>query len=69
MATPTIDEVKLYSIREVAQMMDLPPLEVNRRIRKKDIVAEKVGWFWVIKGEAVLGAMSSDWYRKHLQNQ
>ena len=54
--------------------MDLPHLEVIRRIRRGDIKARKAGWNWIIFEEDITAAMQSDWYlrrqaRKAAQSQ
>lgn len=60
---------KLYSVSQVAEELDLPHLEVNRRIRRGDIKASKLGWNWVIEEEAVVAAKNSDWYKRRLARQ
>lgn len=60
----------LLSVREVSEMLGLPHLEVNRRIRRGDIQAQKLGgWTWVIKKEDAEAAMKSDWYLKRVAKQ
>ena len=64
-----IDKVREFSVKEAAELLGMPHLEVNRRIRKGDIKAHKVGWFWVIYGRDLISAVTSDWYQKRLMKQ
>jgi hypothetical protein len=60
---------KLFTARQVGEVLDLPHLEVIRRIRRGDIIAKKLGWNWVIEEDAVDKARGSDWYQRHLARQ
>jgi hypothetical protein len=54
---------KLLPAREVGDRLDLTHIEVIRRIRRGDIDAKKVGWFWLIKEEEVDFVKKKRWYR------
>ena len=61
---------KLMSARQAGEMMGLPHTEVIRRIRKKDIKADKIGWNYVLTKPDVKEAMKSEWYKKiHTANK
>lgn len=63
---------KLYSPREVGEILGLPHLEVIRRIRRGDISAAKIGkngWNWIIQEDAIDTARESDWYKRRLARQ
>lgn len=62
-----IDPIGDYAVSEVAAHLGMKHLEVTRRINRGDIVAHKVGWFWVVKGQAILDAKRTPWYRKRLK--
>jgi hypothetical protein len=55
-------KVKVLTAREVGIRMDLPHTEVIRRIRRGDIEASKLGWFWIVEEGDMVTAMQSDWY-------
>lgn len=55
---------KIYSARQAGEELDLEHLEVIRRIRRGEIEAKKLGWNWVITGEAIAKVKESEWYRK-----
>lgn len=55
-------KVKIYSARQAGKELDLPHQEVIRRIRRGDIEADKMGWNWVITGDAIEKVKQSDWY-------
>lgn len=57
---------KIFTPRQVGEELDLPHLEVIRRIRRGDIKAQKLGWNWVIEEDAVEAARKSDWYQRRL---
>lgn len=57
---------RIYSARQAGEVLDLPHLEVIRRIRRGDIEAKKLGWNWVIEEAALEKAKNSDWYKNHL---
>jgi hypothetical protein len=59
--------VKVYSPRQVGELMGLTHQEVIRRIHKGQIEAQKVGaWNWMIQQPAVEAAIASDWYKRRL---
>lgn len=58
----TVDAGKFYSAKQAAEIMDMRHAEVIRRINRGDIVAERVGWNWIIPGKSILLAMKKDWY-------
>lgn len=60
-------KIKAYSAKQVAEKMGLRHTEVIRRIRKNDIEASKMGWFYVITEEALEEAMNSEWYKQYRQ--
>lgn len=60
---------KLYTPKMVGEELDLPHLEVIRRLRKGDIEGKKLGWNWVIEEAAVEKARNSEWYQKRLARQ
>lgn len=64
----TTTKIKAYSAKQLAHRMDLPHKEVIRRIRKGDIEASKMGWFWIITEDAANLAMQSEWYQKYKKN-
>lgn len=53
-----------YSARQVGQLLGLKHQEVIRRIRRKEIKAKKVGWFWIISEAAVEEAKKAPWYKR-----
>ena len=57
---------KIYSARQAGEALELPHLEIIRRIRRGDIKAKKLGWNWVIDQEALDQAKASEWYQRHL---
>jgi len=57
---------KIYTARQVGDLLEIPHLEVIRRIRRNDIEGKKLGWNWVITDEAVEKAKKADWYNRHL---
>lgn len=57
---------KIYSARQAGEELDIPHLEVIRRLRRNDIEGKKLGWNWVITQEAIDRARQSEWYQKHL---
>jgi hypothetical protein len=61
---------KLMSASQAGEMMGLPHMEVIRRIRKKDIKADKIGWNYILTKKDVEEAMQSEWYKKiHTTNK
>jgi len=44
---------KLYSIAQVAEIMDKKPPQILQQIRKGNIKARKIGWVWVISEDEV----------------
>ena len=52
MATET--ENTELTISQVAIQLDIPRLEVNRRIHKGDITGRKIGWFWVVESSETM---------------
>jgi hypothetical protein len=60
---------RIYSARQAGEALDLPHLEVIRRIRRGDIKAKKLGWNWVVEEEALNQARESDWYKRHLERK
>jgi hypothetical protein len=57
--------IKAYTARQLGIKMGLDHKEVIRRIRKRDIEASKLGWFWVIDEDAAERAMNSEWYQRY----
>jgi len=57
--------IKAYTARELGVMMKLPHKEIIRRIRKGDIKAEKLGWFWIITAPDAKAALESSWYEQY----
>lgn len=57
----------IYTPRVFGDKLNLPHREVVRRINRGDIPAEKVGWNWIIKEEAVDVVRGSSWYRRYQQ--
>lgn len=57
-------KVKVLTAKEVGIRMNLPHTEVIRRIRRGDIEASKLGWFWIVAEEDMNAAMRSDWYQR-----
>lgn len=57
-------KVKVLTAKAVGERMGLPHKEVIRRIRRGDIEANKLGWFWIVTEEDMEIAMNSDWYRR-----
>ena len=53
------------SVSELAELLGVPKLEINRRIRLGDIKAYKIGWFWVIDAPEVDSIRESEWYKKY----
>ena len=43
-----------YTVDSVAEMMDIKPLTVTRRIISGDLKAGKFGWKTMLKGEDIL---------------
>jgi len=52
----------LLSAREAGEALDLTHLEVIRRIRRGQIRAKKVGWFWLVNTEEVNRVRKKRWY-------
>lgn len=57
--------VELLNTRAIAERLDMPQLEVIRRIRKGDIVAQKFGWIWVAEPQEVEKVLDSEWYKRY----
>lgn len=62
-------KVKVYTAKQVGLKLGLPHVEVIRRIRRGDIEGEKMGWFWIIRENALEAAQNSDWYKKRLKSR
>lgn len=60
---------KIYSARGAGEKLGIPHLEVIRRIHKGDIRAQKLGWNWVVREDAIEEAKGSDWYKRRIQRQ
>lgn len=56
---------EMLTVQEVARRLDLPPLEVGRRIRKGDIKASKFGWVWAVEAKEVEQVRGAEWYKRY----
>lgn len=56
----------MLNTRSVSEALDIPQLEVIRRIRKGQIPAVKWGWNWVVKESDIDGIKVSEWYLRYL---
>ena len=61
--------MEMLNTRAVAELLDLPKMEVVRRIRKGDIKATKWGWNWAVEAAEVDRVKKSEWYKKHQKRQ
>ena len=52
----------ILSARQAGDLLDLDHTEVIRRIRRKDIEAQKMGWNWVITMAEVEAVRAKEWY-------
>lgn len=60
---------EILPVSQFAEMLNLPHVEVIRRIRRGDIKASKLGWNWVIEATEVEVVKKSDWYKKRIARQ
>jgi hypothetical protein len=54
----------VLTAKEFGERLGLQHLEVIRRIRRGDIKAQKLGWFWVIDAEEETRVRDQDWYKR-----
>lgn len=57
---------ELLTASQVSDLLEMPHLEVIRRLKKGDIKGKKLGWFWTVKETEVERVKSSDWYIKYI---
>ena len=50
---------QLYTVKQAAEALELNHKQVLRLIHKGDIMAEKLGWVWVIKEEEIQRQLAS----------
>lgn len=60
---------KYYSARQFGEAVDLPHNEVIRRIRRGDIVADKLGWNWIIHEKEIARVKDTEWFRRTLKRR
>lgn len=60
-------KIKAYSAKQAGLKMNLPHLEIIRRLRKGDIEGSKLGWVWIITEDAIEKAMASEWYKQYIK--
>jgi hypothetical protein len=60
----SVSGVKFYSAREAGQELGMRHLEVIRRIRKGQINADRMGWFYIITGEELARIKDQEWYKR-----
>lgn len=59
----------VLTAKEVGERLNLEHTEVIRRIRKGDIEASKLGWFWTIKATEVERVKNQDWYQRVMKRR
>ena len=57
--------MEMLNTRAVSEQLDIPQLEVVRRIRKGDIKASKWGWNWAVEAAEIERIRQSKWYKKY----
>ena len=61
--------MEMLNTKAVSEELDMPKLEVVRRIRKGDINAQKWGWNWAVEAAEVERVKNTEWYRKYLSRR
>lgn len=59
----------VVTAKEFGERVGLEHTEVIRRIRRQDILAEKLGWFWVIDVKEIDRVTSTDWYQRVMKRR
>lgn len=59
----------ILSARQAGDLLELEHMEIIRRIRKKDIIAQKMGWNWVITQAEVDAVREKEWYKNLMKRR